>query len=129
LIVDDDTFNLTALDQILSKLNFTCDWALNGKEAIDKIKIRQLNRCGEACEQYKLMFLDCQMPILNGFETAKLLKRLMSDGEIDYLRIVGCSAFIQEADEKKARQAGMDDFCTKPINVKMIKEKIKANLE
>ncbi len=129
LIVDDDTFNLTALDMILSKLTFTCDWALNGKEAVDKIKTRQLSRCSKTCQQYKLMFLDCQMPILNGFETAKLLKRMMNDGEIDWLRIVGCTAFVQEADEKRARQAGMDDFCTKPINMKMIKEKVDTNLK
>ena len=128
LIVDDDTFNLTALDQILSKLKYMCDWALNGKEAVEKIKARQVNRCGDACKQYKMMFLDCQMPILNGFETAALLKQMMNEREIDRLRIVGCTAFIQEADEKRAREAGMDDFCTKPINIAAIKEKIKDNL-
>ena len=128
LIVDDDTFNLTALEQILSKLRFTCDWALNGKEAIEKIKARQVNRCGDACRQYKMMFLDCQMPILNGFETATLLKQMMNEGEIDRLRIVGCTAFCQEADERKAKQAGMDDFCMKPINLVVIKQKVNSNL-
>ena len=128
LIVDDDTFNLTALEQILSKLRLTCDWALNGKEAIEKIKARQVNRCGDACKQYKMMFLDCQMPILNGFETAALLKQMMNERDIDRLRIVGCTAFIQEADEKRAREAGMDDFCTKPINVTAIRQAVNSNI-
>ena len=68
------------------------------------------------------------MPILNGFEMATLLKQTMNEGEIDRLRIVGCTASVQEADVKQAREAGMDDFCTKLINTTVVKEKIKANL-
>ena len=71
LIVDDDVFNLTALSQILAKNAVGCHWAFHGKEAIEIVKYRQANRCGPQCQQYKAIFLDLSMLILNGFETAK----------------------------------------------------------
>lgn len=124
LIVDDDPFNLTALDQILNKLHIQCDWAFNGQEAIEKILFRQRNPCCSACQQYKAMFLDCSMPILDGFETAARLRQMINNREIDNLKIIACTAFVQQSDEDKARAAGMDDFCTKPIKMTMIKEKL-----
>ena len=126
LIVDDDPFNLTALDQILSKLKISCTLAFNGKQAIEKIEIRQKTRCSSSCRQYRAMFLDCQMPVMDGFETAKALKEMMKKREIDVIKIVACTAFVQKSDEAKARESGMDDFCTKPINFAVIKEKLAA---
>ena len=127
LIVDDDPFNLTALDQILKRLQIPCHWAFNGKEAIEKIEARQHNRCCASCKQYKIMFLDCNMPILDGFETARQLRAMEKRGEIDRITIIACTAFVQQSDENAAREAGMDDFSTKPIKFAVIKEKLKAN--
>ena len=124
LIVDDDPFNLTALDQILSKLKLSCTWAFNGKQAIEKIKSRQENRCCLSCHQYKVIFLDCQMPVLDGFATAKILNQMIKNGEIDNLKIIACTAFVQKSDEVRAKESGMNEFCTKPINFAAIKEKL-----
>ena len=126
LIVDDDSFNLIALEQLLSKLKIPCDQAYNGQQAIDKIVKRQNDRCSFSCQQYKAMFLDCSMPILDGFETAKQLRQMIKRGEIDDLRIIACTAFVQQADEDKARAAGMDEFCTKPINLMTVKAKLSS---
>ena len=126
LIVDDEPFNLSALDHILSKLKVTCTWAFNGKQALEKIESRQRNRCGKACHQYKVIFLDCSMPVLDGFETAKILKQKTKKGEIDDIKIFACTAYVQKSDEVKAQEAGMDDFCTKPINFAAVKEKLTA---
>ena len=127
LIVDDDPFNLTALEQILSRLKVSCDTAFNGKEAIEKIQIRQHNRCSLSCQQYKVMFLDCNMPVLDGFETARRIRAMEKGGEIDRIKIIACTAFVQQSDENAAREAGMDDFSTKPIKFEVIKEKLKAS--
>ena len=124
LIVDDEPFNLTALDQILSKLKVTCTWAFNGKQALEKIESRQQNRCCKVCHQYKVMFLDCSMPIMDGFETAKRLKQMIKKGKIDNIKIIACTAYIQKSDEAKAKESGMDDFCTKPINFATIMNKL-----
>ena len=124
LIVDDDPFNLTALEQILNKLRIDCHWAFNGREAIEKIEYRQLNRCCSGCSQYKVIFLDCSMPILDGFETTKILRQMIKKGEVDDLKIIACTALVQQSDEDKAKVVGMDDFCTKPIKIGAIKEKL-----
>ena len=126
LIVDDDVFNLTALSQILAKNGMECHWAFHGKEAIEKVKYRQANRCSPQCQQYKAIFLDLSMPILNGFETAKLLRKMIQNEEIDDLRIIACTAFLQESDEKASMEVGMNDFCMKPVNASAIKEKLQG---
>ena len=126
LIVDDDPFNLTALEQILQKLQISCDWAFHGQEAIEKVQFRQQNRCCLSCRQYKEMFLDCNMPVLDGFETSKILTQMMRKGEIGELPIIACTALVQQADENRAKAAGMNYFCTKPIKVAEIKEKLLA---
>ena len=126
LIVDDDPFNLTALEQILSRLKIPCHSAFHGKEAIEKIESRQHNRCSLACQQYKIVFLDCNMPIMDGFETSRILRGMIKRGEIDDFKIIACTAFVQQSDEDNAKEAGMDDFCTKPIRLEGIKEKLKA---
>ena len=127
LLVDDDPFNLTALEQILGRLRISCHWAFNGKEAIEKIQTRQRTRCGASCQQYKILFLDCNMPIMDGYETTVALRQLEKRGEIDALKIIACTAFVQQSDEDKARGVGMDDFCTKPIKFEVIREKLRAN--
>ena len=67
------------------------------------------------------------MPIMDGFETARRLREMEKKGEIDRIKIIACTAFVQESDEKAAREAGMDDFSTKPIKFAVIKEKLKTN--
>ena len=124
LIVDDDMFNINALELILSKLKLSSHCAFNGKQAVEKIRLRQNNRCSTACSQYKVVFLDCNMPVLDGFETARLLRRMIEEGEIDDMKLIACTAFVRPEDEDKARAAGMDDFCTKPINIAGVKKKL-----
>ena len=126
LVVDDDPFNITALEQHLSKFNLKCDCAFNGKQAIEKIVHRHENRCNQNCSQYKLVFLDCNMPVMNGFQAARLLREKMAKNEIEKLKIVACTAFVQPAEIEQALAAGMDDFCTKPITFQVVKEKIKS---
>ena len=124
LIVDDDMFNINALELILSKLKVPTHCAFNGKQAIEKIRLRQNTRCSSVCSQYKVVFLDCNMPVLDGFETARLLRQMIEAGEIDDMKLIACTAFVRQEDEDKARAAGMDDFCTKPINMVGVKKKL-----
>ena len=59
-----------------------------------------------------------------GFGTLRLLRLMIETGEIDDLRMIACTAFVRQEDEDKARAAGMDDFCTKPINIVGVKKKL-----
>ena len=125
LVVDDDPFNIAALEQHLSKFNIKSDCAFNGIQAIEKIMHRHENQCSQNCSQYKIVFLDCNMPVLDGYQTARVLREKIAKGEIEPLKIIACTAFVQAAETEQALAAGMDDFCTKPITSQVVKQKVK----
>lgn len=66
------------------------------------------------------------MPVLDGFETSRILKQMMKNGEIDEFKIIACTAAVQNSDEVEAKAAGMDEFCTKPIMLHSVREKLSA---
>lgn len=115
LVVDDDIFNIVAFEAIAKKLNCQCDTAYNGQQAIEKVDERQVQKCGENCMQYKVIFMDCNMPILNGYEATKILCKRMEDKEIPNIPIVACTALAQESEKQKAFEYGMTFHCIKPI--------------
>jgi CheY-like chemotaxis protein len=115
LVVDDDCFNIMALESILKLANFTCDCAYNGYEALEKIFERQTNSCGLNCKQYKMILMDCSMPILDGFETTQKLRSEIEQKNLDPLTIVGCTAFSSEELLQKCRTVGMEDVLLKPV--------------
>ena len=63
---------------------------------------------------------------MNCFETARLLRQMIQNEKIDDLRIIACTAFLQESDERASIEAGMNDFYTKPVNSSVIKEKLQG---
>ena len=125
LIVDDDAFNLTALELHLLKLGISCDSAFNGLIALNKVLQRQKNRCCKSCQQFSIVFLDYSMPVMDGIETAKRLREEIEKQTIDTLSIICCTANVQQSALDRAIQAGMDSYCTKPVSLNVIKAKIK----
>jgi two-component system, cell cycle response regulator DivK len=103
LIAEDVESNFLYLKAVLSKLNATIFWATNGFEAI------------EICEnnQIDLIFMDLQMPEMNGYEATEILKK-----KFPVLPIVAQTAFAMSDDREKALDAGCDDYLAKPIKSK-----------
>ena len=75
LLVDDNEMNLFALKMILDKLgNYSSDYALNGKEAVKMIKEKYAD---VSCEcRYQLVFMDINMPVMNGFKAQKKILKM-----------------------------------------------------
>ena len=94
--------------------------AENGQAAIDQAKKNK----------FSLIFLDCQMPVMDGYETAKKLREMMQKNEIASAPIVALTAASDSGNKEKCIAAGMDDYYCKTVNLKdyqMILEKwIKA---
>jgi CheY-like chemotaxis protein len=103
LIAEDVESNFLYLKAVLSKLNATVFWAKNGLEAI------------EICEKdsIDLVFMDLQMPEMNGYEATEILKR-----KFPKLPIVAQTAFAMSDDREKALDSGCDDYLAKPIKSK-----------
>lgn len=127
LIVDDDVFNITALTLILKKLDFKCDSAFNGRQAIKKVEDRQIQKkCHEkCCSQYKLIFMDCSMPIMDGFEASRILKERMVTGGLTDVPIIACTAFVQDKEKQKAQDSGMSNHVVKPLSQESVLQAIR----
>ncbi|MEA2013486.1 MAG: response regulator [Verrucomicrobiota bacterium] len=117
LTVEDDSANRDLLTRILEQKGYKTNCAVNGKDALEKIK----------SENYDLILMDCQMPILDGFEATKIIREeeKKSDKHIPIIAITGCN-FPQN--KAKCFKIGMDDFIPKPFNIKDLTETIKKHL-
>lgn len=120
LAVDDDAFNLLSLEMICSSLNLKTAKALNGRAAIEKLKKKR--ECLEgSCRGFKLIFMDYQMPIMDGVEATAEICGLINNKEIDYVTIIGCTAFVSKDQVMMCLKAGMKDVIFKPITRNQIK--------
>jgi len=110
LIVDDNAFNLLIAKNIVENLGYYVEIAMDGETAIAEVKRRS-----ETNEQFKLIFMDIQMPVMDGFEIAKALIELMKKKEIENIPIVALTAAAQEKDFYRCLEYGMKDCLTKPF--------------
>lgn len=104
LIAEDVESNFLYLKAVLSKLNANIFWAKNGIEAVEI--------CNEE-NAIDLIFMDLQMPEMNGYEATQILKKKFPD-----MPIVAQTAFAMSDDREKALDAGCDDYLAKPIKSK-----------
>lgn len=120
LCVDDDAFNLLSLELILRSFNIRCYKAMNGIEAITLLTSK--SSCdAQLCRKFKLIFMDYQMPIMDGIETTKSILNLIKKAEIKDTIIIGCTAFVSKDDVLKCYDAGMKEVIYKPLNKNIIK--------
>ena len=110
LIVEDLTFNRKFLKEMFS-IFFGIDVqsAENGQVALDKLKK----------SQYDIIFMDLKMPVLDGIETTKRIRRLNSE-----IPIICMSANVYKENKREAKEAGMNDFIEKPLSPKDIEARL-----
>ena len=103
LVVDDEPNVVRTLTFVLKKEGYDVSSAVNGEEAIAKVRESKPN----------LMFLDIMMPKKDGYEVCRELK---NDLNLRDIHIVMLSAKGQEADKEMALNAGANEFMTKPFS-------------
>jgi CheY-like chemotaxis protein len=104
LIVDDNNFNLVVLMSMLSKLSISCDTALNGKIALEKIVQSQQRKC---CSPYALVLMDCSMPVMDGYEATEKIVKMMNKKEIAPLTVIGVTAYTSTEHLDNCIKSGM----------------------
>ena len=102
LLVEDNELNYEIAKTVLEEAGFRVDGASNGKEAVDKA----------SDNTYDVILMDIQMPIMDGYEATKELRRL---GNRTPIIAMTANAFSE--DRKKAKEVGMDGYIAKPIDV------------
>ena len=106
LLVEDNPVNQKLAKAVLGKLKCNVDIADNGQIAVDKV----------LKNNYDILFMDCQMPVMNGYEATGRIRKLEKQGEIkSHTTIVAMTAHAMAGDREKCINSGMDDYITKPI--------------
>eukprot|EP00347_Sterkiella_histriomuscorum_P010154 403377397 len=140
LIVDDNIFNIITLQTILEKqFNLQVDKATNGQEAVDKVIERyNQNQSGTplcSCnysttdsqiqkndqEIYKVIFMDCNMPIMDGFESTKQIRKLQNIDQSD-MKIIALTANTNQSLQDQCFESGMDQFLSKPLESHLLRQ-------
>jgi len=116
LLVEDDELNRDMLSRRLERRGFTVRIALDGEEGVKMTK-------GEAPD---LILMDLSLPGIDGWEASQILKE---NPETAGIPIIALTAHALSDQEGKAREAGCDEFDTKPVDLKRLLVKINALLE
>jgi len=111
LVVDDEVYIVHILDFSLGMEGYEVVTALDGEQALGKVKT----------EDPDLIVLDIMMPKLDGYETCKMLK---SDPQTKHIPVILLSAKGRNVDQKMGFQVGADDYITKPFSPKKLVERI-----
>lgn len=112
LVAEDNLINYLLVEELLKKLGHRPHRASNGREAVE---LSSLNK-------YDLIFMDIQMPVLDGYGAARQIRK--RDAGVP---IIAMTANAIKGDYEKCIEAGMNDYLSKPINIEKFAEIIKRN--
>jgi PAS domain S-box-containing protein len=105
LVAEDNLINQKVATRMLEKLGCQVDVAATGSEALRMLEM----------SAYDVVFMDCNMPEVDGFETASEVRR--KEGAARRLPIVAMTAYAMQGDRERCIAAGMDDYIPKPVTV------------
>jgi len=118
LFAEDVEINREILITLLESTGITIDCAENGKEALEKITASP--------EKYDIVFMDIQMPIMDGLEATRQIRKL-PNCERGRLPIIAMTANVFKEDVEACLAAGMDDHLSKPLDIDKVLEKLRTN--
>ncbi len=117
LIVEDYAPNVIIAETLLGNLGYDCISVATVKDAI-------LELSSKAGEAIRIVFMDVQLPDMNGFEATKLIRKLEKDNAQQPRKIIAMTAYDLIGDREKCIQAGMDDYISKPFTTEELLEKL-----
>ncbi len=111
LLVDDDDRNIFALKAYLKAKKILVETASDGKECLEKLQQIQVD----------VVLLDMMMPVMDGFETLGILRK---DEQLKNNKVIALTALAMKGDMERCIEAGADDYCTKPVDIDVLVNKI-----
>ncbi|MGC9526266.1 MAG: PAS domain-containing protein [Limnospira sp.] len=115
LLAEDHPINQQVLLNQLSLLGCSADLAENGEEVLERVRDHP----------YDIVFMDCQMPRLDGYAATRELRRRERNGD-RHTVVIALTAHAMPADREKCLAAGMDDYISKPIAQEELEWKLKT---
>ena len=111
LLVEDNEMNRDMLTRRLERKGFEVIIAVDGQQGVDMA----------GSESPALILMDLSLPVIDGWEATRLIK---ADPATQNIPVIALTAHAMAGDEQKAREAGCDDYDTKPVDIKRLLEKI-----
>ena len=108
LVVEDNPINLQVVQAMLKRLGLKADFAHNGEEALALLT---------GSPVWDLVLMDCQMPVLDGFETTRRWRAIERGQGLPRLPIVALTANAMRGDTERCLDAGMDAYLSKPVTI------------
>jgi len=118
LVVEDNSVSEMVITRLLYKLGHDVATAANGREAIDSL----------AAERFDLVFMDVQMPVMDGVEATRRIRQGEAGADNVHLPIIALTAHAMAGDKEKFVAAGMDTYLSKPLEGTALKSVIKEAL-
>lgn len=117
LLVEDNPINQQVAKLMLNKLGYDYTLAENGVQALTVLS--------KSPEHYfNLVLMDCQMPIMDGFETTQAIREGKAGFKHQNIVIIALTANAMDSDRDNCLAAGMDDYLAKPIQLDKLKDKL-----
>ena len=110
LLVEDNAINRKVACALLAKLDLSASIAENGQEALDALRANNID----------LVLMDCQMPIMDGYEATKRWREEETGGT--HIPIIALTANAMSTDQARAQEFGMDSFLPKPVRLDELRE-------
>ena len=114
LVAEDNPINQKLIKIVLENLGLTVTLVSNGQEAFE----------ARVASQYDMIFMDIQMPVMGGVESAHSILAYEKENNIDHIPIIALTANALPGDREKYISEGMDDYATKPLDVKVLENLI-----
>jgi CheY-like chemotaxis protein len=107
LVAEDQPVNWMLVERMLRRRGHTVANATDGRRVLEMLK----------ADSYDLIFMDCHMPVLDGYDTTQEIRRREASESGEHVPIVAMTADAMQGDRERCLSVGMDDYMAKPISL------------
>ena len=110
LLVEDDLLNAKLVSVLFAQRGIALQFAVNGKEAIEKIKTNN----------FDIVLMDMEMPVMNGYQATTIIRHVLHNN----IPIIALTAHVSYGEREKCLQLGMNDYVAKPVDTNVLLKSI-----